>query len=143
MEEEIFNKRFVPWISYREMEDDIVFQIVSVKKLESVFGIALLFCLRLSSQDGRRPADLWSSEYNVIVDDEKYINWNAAQRLQIKKYTIKKIGTKLIFKLSNEEKEKIEKDKRKKVKPRKELKSDDEDSYDREAQRSPTDAEDY
>ena len=112
-----FEKKFVPWITYREMTDNEVYNIVSIKKVESLFGMALLLCLKSKTE-----------EFNVIVDDEKYVHWNEAQRRQMKKYTVKKIGCELIFKLSQEEKDKVEKSKRKKVKPRNELLSEDDEN---------------
>ena len=116
MSEELFKKKYVPWISYREMNENDVYNIISIKKLESLFGIALLFCLNNNNE-----------ELNVIVDDEKYNHWNEAQRRQMKKYTVRKRGGELHFKLSKEESDKVEKSKRKKVKPRKELVSSDDD----------------
>ena len=112
-------KKIVKWISWRELEEECKLNVISVKKLESLFGTALLLCVRNGLD-----------EYNVIVDDGKYIYLKEAQRRELKKYYIIKSNGRISFKLSEEEKSKKEKNDRKKIKPRKHLISDNESDND-------------
>ena len=92
MEREFSPKKMTKWISWRELEEGCKFRIISVKKLESLFGMALLLCVTNEIV-----------EYNVIVDDEKYIYLNEAERREIKKYCLIKTNGEIKFKLSKEE----------------------------------------